>query len=116
MSRSFSTSTGKLAAVTLGLPALLARVKGPLLPLVLRNARSHPGLVERGRARWGATLAWAITRKLGRFATEDIDPAIVNFVTSMIAATRIEVIADSTRRSCSTTSSPRWTLSPVLGC
>jgi pimeloyl-ACP methyl ester carboxylesterase len=87
-----STSTGKLAAVTLGLPALLARVKGPLLPLVLRNARSHPGLVERGRA-LGGDVAWAITRKLS-FATEDIDPAIVNFVTSMIAATRIEVIAD----------------------
>jgi pimeloyl-ACP methyl ester carboxylesterase len=87
-----STSTGKLAAVTLGLPALLARAKGPLLPLLLRGARSHPGLVERGRA-LGADVAWAITRRLS-FATDDIDPATVNFVTSMIAATRIDVIAD----------------------
>jgi pimeloyl-ACP methyl ester carboxylesterase len=36
---------------------------------------------------------WAITRRLS-FATEDVDPATVNFVTSMIADTRIEVIAD----------------------
>ncbi len=87
-----STSTGKLAAVTLGLPALLARAKGPLLPLALRTARNHPGLIERGRA-LGIDIAWEITRRLS-FATDDVDPATVNFVTSMIAATHIEVIAD----------------------
>ena len=41
----------------------------------------------------GVDVAWAITRRLS-FATEDVDPATVNFVTSMIAATHIEVIAD----------------------
>jgi pimeloyl-ACP methyl ester carboxylesterase len=87
-----STSTGKLAAVTLGLPTLLARAKGPLVPFALRTARNHPALVERGRA-LGADVVWAITRRLS-FATEDVDPATVNFVTSMIADTRIEVIAD----------------------
>jgi pimeloyl-ACP methyl ester carboxylesterase len=87
-----STSTGKLATVTLGLPALLARLKGPLLPLLLRGARSQAGLVERGRA-LGSDVAWVITRRLS-FATDDIDPATVDFVTSMIASTRIEVIAD----------------------
>ena len=87
-----STSAGKLAAVTLGLPTLLARAKGPLVPLALRTARNHPALVERGRA-LGADVVWAITRRLS-FATEDVDPATVNFVTSMIADTRIEVIAD----------------------
>ena len=54
-----STSTGKLAAVTLGLPALLARAKGHSLPLALRTARNHPGLVERGRA-LGVDIAWEI--------------------------------------------------------
>jgi pimeloyl-ACP methyl ester carboxylesterase len=87
-----STSTGKLAAVTMGLPALVARITGPVLPLLLRGARSQAALVERGRA-LGSDVAWVITRKLS-FATEDIDPATVDFVTSMIAATRIEVIAD----------------------
>lgn len=87
-----STSTGKLAAVTMGLPALVARITGPILPLLLRGARSQAALVERGRA-LGSDVAWVITRRLS-FATEDIDPATVDFVTSMIAATRIEVIAD----------------------
>jgi pimeloyl-ACP methyl ester carboxylesterase len=49
-------------------------------------------LVERGRA-LGVDIAWEITRRLS-FATNDVDPATVNFVTSMIAATHIEVIAD----------------------
>ncbi len=87
-----STSTGKLAAVTLGMPALLAKLKGPLLPLLLRGARRQAGLVERGRA-MGTDLAWVITRRLS-FAADDIDPVTVEYLTSMIAATRIEVIAD----------------------
>lgn len=87
-----STSSGKLATVTLGLPAALARVKGPLLPLLLRGARRQAGLVERGRA-IGSDLAWAITRRLS-FGPEPVDPAVLEYLTTMLASTRIDVIAD----------------------
>lgn len=87
-----ATSTGKLATVTLGLPALLARLRGPLLPLLLRGARRQANLIERGRA-LGSDIAWVITRRLS-FADADVDPATVEHLASMIASTRIEVIAD----------------------
>jgi pimeloyl-ACP methyl ester carboxylesterase len=87
-----STSAGKMANLTLGLPAVLARVGGPVVPLVLRGARSQARLVERGRA-MGTDVAWVITRRLS-FASPDVDPATVEFLSSMITATRIEVIAD----------------------
>ena len=86
------TSPGKLAAVTFGLPALLARLKGPLLPVLLRSARRQASLVERGRA-IGTDLAWVIIRRMS-FASAETDPATVEYLTSMIAGTRIEVIAD----------------------
>jgi pimeloyl-ACP methyl ester carboxylesterase len=87
-----STSAGKMAGVTLGLPAVLARFGGPVLPLVLRGARSQARLVERGRA-VGTDIAWIITRRLS-FAGAEVDPATVEFLSAMIGATRIEVIAD----------------------
>ncbi|MCL2780765.1 MAG: alpha/beta hydrolase [Actinomycetia bacterium] len=87
-----STSTGKLGGVTLGLPSLVAKLRAPLLPLLLRGARHGAGLVERSRA-LGADLAWVITRRLS-FASDDADPARVEYLNAMIAATRIEVIAD----------------------
>jgi pimeloyl-ACP methyl ester carboxylesterase len=87
-----STSSGKVATATLGLPAALARVKGPLLPLLLRGARRQANLVERGRA-IGSDLAWMITRRLS-FGPEPVDPAVLEYVTTMLASTRIEVIAD----------------------
>ena len=87
-----STSAGEMAAVTLGLPAMLARIKGPLLPLLLRGARRQADLIERGRA-IGTDLAWVITRRLS-FGSNEVAPATVEYLTSMIASTRIEVIAD----------------------
>lgn len=87
-----STSAGELASVTLGMPAMLARIKGPLLPVILRGARTQADLVERGRA-IGTDLAWFITRRLA-FGSHDVAPACVEYLTTMIASTRIEVIAD----------------------
>ncbi len=86
-----STSTGKMATVTLGLPSLLARVQGPVMPLLLRGLRSQAELVERGRA-IGSDLAWAITRRLS-FGPAPVDPAVLEYLTSMLASTRIDVIA-----------------------
>ena len=87
-----STSAGKMAAVTLGLPATLARIGGPLLPILLRGARRQAGLVERGRA-VGSDVAWVITRGLS-FGSKDVDPSTLEYLTTMLASTRIEVIAD----------------------
>jgi pimeloyl-ACP methyl ester carboxylesterase len=87
-----STSSGNLASVTLGLPALLAKIKGPLMPLLLRGARRQANLVERGRA-VGTDLAWVFTRRLS-FGSPDVPASTVEFLTTMIASTRIEVIAD----------------------
>jgi len=87
-----STSTGRLAEVTLGLPALLARVRAPIVPLLLRGARSRAALVERGR-RIGSDLAWLLTRRYS-FGSKDVSPALVEYVGQLIAATPIEVIAD----------------------
>jgi pimeloyl-ACP methyl ester carboxylesterase len=87
-----ATSAGDMASVTLGLPALLAKIKGPLMPLLLRGARRQANLVERGRA-VGTDIAWVFTRRLS-FGSKDVPAATVEFLTNMIAATRIEVIAD----------------------
>lgn len=86
-----STSTGKMASVTFGLPSAVSRVSGPVLPLVLRGARRRAEFVERGRA-VGTDLTWLFTKWLS-FA-RDVDPSIVEFCTDLIASTRIETIAD----------------------
>lgn len=87
-----STSAGEMGQVTLGLPALLARIKGPLLPLLLRGARRQPSLVERGRV-IGNDIAWVLTRRLS-FGTDDIPSATVEYLNTMISSTPIDVIAD----------------------
>lgn len=86
-----STSTGKLATVTLGLPAALAKLQTPLLPVLLSGARKRASLVERGRAHT-SDFAWVY---LKRFAFgHDVDPALVEFLSGLVAGTRIDVIAD----------------------
>jgi pimeloyl-ACP methyl ester carboxylesterase len=87
-----STSAGRIGALTLGLPASLARFNEPVLPFLLRTASRRGDLIERGRA-LGAELAWVFTRRLS-FAAADVDPVTVDYLAEMIAATRIEVVAD----------------------
>jgi pimeloyl-ACP methyl ester carboxylesterase len=87
-----STSTGRLAEVSLGLPAMLAKLRAPILPLLLRGARSRSALVERSR-RIGSDIAWLITRRYS-FGSTEVSPSLVEYVGQMIAATPIEVIAD----------------------
>jgi pimeloyl-ACP methyl ester carboxylesterase len=87
-----AASAGRLGAVTLGLPALLAKISGPLMPLLLRGARRQANLIERGRAA-GGDIAWVFTRKLS-FGSKDVPASTVEYLTNMIASTRIEVIAD----------------------
>jgi pimeloyl-ACP methyl ester carboxylesterase len=87
-----STSTGRLAEVTLGFPAITARLRAPVLPLALRMMRSGSTLIERGR-RIGSDVAWLLTR-LYSFGSTDVSPALVEYVGQLISATPVEVIAD----------------------
>ena len=87
-----ATSSGQMAQVTLGLPALITRLRGPLAPLVLRGAKRQAFLVEHGR-RIGRDVAWTITRRFS-FGAADVSPQVVDFINEIIAGTRIGTIAD----------------------
>ncbi|MBI1759685.1 MAG: alpha/beta hydrolase [Actinobacteria bacterium] len=87
-----STSTGLLGEVTLGLPALLATVKNPLLPALMRQLGQRARMAERGR-RLGADLMWLAVRRVG-FGGRQVPSSLVDYAAEMIAATPIPVIAD----------------------
>jgi pimeloyl-ACP methyl ester carboxylesterase len=87
-----STSTGRLSEVSLGLPAVTARLRAPVMPLILRTMRSRAGLIERGR-KIGADLAWLLTRHYS-FGSADVSPALVDYVERMIADTPVDVVAE----------------------
>jgi len=86
-----ATSTGKLAEVTFGLPALFSGVNKRVLPYLTRGMQSRPAVFERGR-RLGTDLAFVGARRVG-FGPE-ASPAQVEFTERMIAATPSDVIAD----------------------
>ena len=87
-----STSTGKLADATFGLPAALLPVTRRALPWLTRGMRRRPQSFERGR-RLGTDLAFVIAR-YEAFGDPDVSPALVEFVERMTAKTRIDVIAE----------------------
>ena len=86
-----STSAGRLAEVTLGVPAAAARLLHRAGPGVVSALGRAPRLVELGR-RTGNDLEFVLTR-LYSFSS-DVPPAIVDFVRQMNTATPIEVVAD----------------------
>jgi pimeloyl-ACP methyl ester carboxylesterase len=85
------TSTGKVAALSLGVPAGLAKLSDPVVAFALRGAQSRATFVERGRARV-TDVAWSFVRRLA--FGPDVDPALVEFITQMIGATPVDVIAE----------------------
>lgn len=87
-----STSTGRLAEVTFGLPAAFGSVSRLLLPVLRRGVKWRPAAVERGR-RIGSDLAFLVTRRFS-FASRRVSPTVVDVVERMIASTPVEVIAD----------------------
>ena len=87
-----STSTGRLAEVTLGLPAITAKLRAPVLPFALRMMRTGSTIIERGR-RLGSNVSWLLTRRYS-FGSTDVSPALVEYVGSMISSTPVEVVAD----------------------
>jgi pimeloyl-ACP methyl ester carboxylesterase len=87
-----ATSTGKLASVTFGLPAVFTGVTRHALPFVTRGMRGRPEIFERGR-RLGTDLAFVATRRAA-FGTTDVSPSLVEFVEKMTADTPVDVIAE----------------------
>jgi pimeloyl-ACP methyl ester carboxylesterase len=86
------TSTGKMASVTFGLPAVFTGVTRRALPFVTRGMKGRPQLFERGR-RLGTDLAFVATRR-GAFGSSDVSPSLVEFVEKMTAETPVDVIAE----------------------
>jgi pimeloyl-ACP methyl ester carboxylesterase len=87
-----ATSTGKLAELTLGLPAAVTRVSRRVVPWLTRGMRGRPEVFERGR-RLGTDLAFVLARHYA-FGDDDVSPALVEFVEQMTARTRVDVIAE----------------------
>ena len=86
------TSTGKMASVTFGLPAVFTGINRRVLPFVTRGMQGQPQLFERGR-RLGTDLAFVATRRAA-FGGTDVSPSLVEFVEKMTADTPVDVIAE----------------------
>jgi pimeloyl-ACP methyl ester carboxylesterase len=87
-----STSSGNLADLRFGLPELLTRVRAAVFPIAAFTMRRRPAFAERTR-RWAADLVSAITWSLS-FASDDVDPALGQYVDAVIAGTPVDVIAE----------------------
>ncbi|MEN3535566.1 alpha/beta hydrolase [Microbispora sp. ZYX-F-249] len=88
-----ATSAGKLAELTLGLPALVSKLVNLAVPPAVSVMRRSGALVDRGRQA-GTDLSFLALRHLGFGDSKNVSPTVVDFVESMIRATPSEVIAD----------------------
>ncbi|WP_073492457.1 alpha/beta fold hydrolase [Actinacidiphila paucisporea] len=86
-----STSSGKLAAVTLGLPAAGARAFRAVAPGLLKIMGSQAELVERARRATAELFAGIIKRY--SFGS-DVDPSVGRFAERLIESTPIDVVAE----------------------
>ncbi len=86
-----STSAGRLADVTLGIPAYTAKIVRRVAPRLVETLRRQAELIERGR-RAGSDLGYVLTKRYA-FAS-DVPPAVVKFAAEIIESTPIDVVAD----------------------
>ena len=86
-----STSPGKLAEVSLGVPAAAGRALRRVAPKALAALNRRPGLVA-GSRKLGSDVEFVLTKRYS-FAT-DVPPSLVRFVTRMHDATPLDVIAE----------------------
>jgi pimeloyl-ACP methyl ester carboxylesterase len=86
-----STSPGKLAEVSLGVPAAAGRALRKVAPKALEALNRRPGLVAGGR-RLGSDLEFVLTKRYS-FAT-DVPPSLVRFVSRMHDQTGLDVLAE----------------------
>ncbi|HEX2772935.1 MAG TPA: alpha/beta hydrolase [Micromonosporaceae bacterium] len=85
-----ATSGGRIEETKFGLPALAARVGGPLLPLLNNATRLPGGLIDRTR-KAASDLAWLLTRRYG-FGHRRPSPALVSFVEAMNSRTSADTV------------------------
>ncbi|RVX47142.1 pimeloyl-ACP methyl ester carboxylesterase [Nonomuraea polychroma] len=88
-----ATSAGKLAELTLGLPAMFSKVVHKVAPSTVSMLGKRGSLVDRTRS-VGSDIAFLITRYMGFGDSRNISPTVVDFAESMIRATPTEVFAD----------------------
>ena len=86
-----STSAGRMAEVTFGVPAALGRRVRRAALSALEAARRRPALTERSRS-VGSDLTYVLTKRYA-FAT-DVPPSLVRLTADMNRQTPIEVLAD----------------------
>lgn len=86
-----ATSGGMVGQSKFGLPAIIARVGEPLLPMVHTTTRLTGTMLDRAR-RASADLAWLLTRRYG-FGGSRPSPALVSYVERMNSHTSVETIA-----------------------
>jgi pimeloyl-ACP methyl ester carboxylesterase len=86
-----ATSGGLVDEAKLGLPALIAKLGAPLLPLVNGAARLTGGVIDRARQA-SSDLAWLLTRKYG-FGTSRPSPSLVSYVEQMNSRTSADTVA-----------------------
>ncbi|GAA3528797.1 alpha/beta hydrolase [Nonomuraea rosea] len=88
-----ATSAGKLAELTLGLPAMLSKAVHKVAPSTISMLGKGGALIDRTRHA-GSDIAFLITRYMGFGDSKNISPTVVDFAESMIRATPTEVFAD----------------------
>jgi len=86
-----ATSGGLVDETKFGLPALIGRVGGPLLPLVNNATRVTGPAIDRARGA-ASDLAWLLTRRYG-FGTNRPSPALVSYVEKMNSRTSVDTVA-----------------------
>lgn len=86
-----STSAGDMDHVTLGIPGPLGRMVNRVVPSFVATLSKAPDLVEHGR-KAGSDIGYLLTKRYS-FAS-NVPAARIEFLTEMLAATPIEVVAD----------------------
>ncbi|MEV0592078.1 alpha/beta fold hydrolase [Nonomuraea cavernae] len=88
-----ATSAGKLAEITLGLPALVSKAVHKVAPTTVSLLGKRGSLVDRTRHA-GSDIAFLVTRHMGFGDSRNVSPTLVDFAETMIRATPTEVVAD----------------------
>ncbi|UBI38304.1 MULTISPECIES: alpha/beta fold hydrolase [Streptomyces] len=86
------TSSGRLAEVTFGLPALGINVVRRVLPGAFRLMTAQTELVEKGR-RLSADLLAGVYRRYS-FGARDVDPGVARFAERLLESTPVDVVAE----------------------
>ncbi|MEU6777770.1 alpha/beta hydrolase [Nonomuraea angiospora] len=88
-----ATSAGKLAELTLGMPAMVSKAVHKIAPSTISILGKGGALVDRTRHA-GSDIAFLMTRYMGFGDSKNVSPTVVDFAESMIRATPTEVFAD----------------------